>query len=95
MISAYGELEQALIDGQTADVTAKGIKAAQAKLLPAPRLPLAEKHRSVSRVDAFVAICDRLQASLTATAATRRILLRALLAEALATLGAPKGEAVA
>ena len=39
---------------------------------------------SVAKVDALMALCDRLEASLTATAATRRRLLDALLAEALA-----------
>jgi len=50
--------------------------------LPLP--PLAEQHRIVAKVDALTALCDRLEASLTATAATRRRLLDALLAEALA-----------
>jgi restriction endonuclease S subunit len=51
------------------------------RLLPLP--PLAEQHRIVDKVDALMALCDRLEASLTATAATRRRLLDALLAEAL------------
>jgi type I restriction enzyme, S subunit len=46
--------------------------------------PLAEQHRIVAKVDALMALCDRLEASLAATAATRRRLLDALLAEALA-----------
>ncbi len=46
--------------------------------------PLAEQHRIVAKVDALMALCDRLEASLTATAATRRRLADALLAEALA-----------
>jgi type I restriction enzyme S subunit len=45
---------------------------------------LAEQHRIVAKVDALMALCDRLEANLTATAATRRRLLDALLAEALA-----------
>jgi type I restriction enzyme, S subunit len=52
--------------------------------LPIPLPPLAEQHRIVSKVDALMALCDRLEVSLTATAATRRRLLDALLAEALA-----------
>jgi type I restriction enzyme S subunit len=52
--------------------------------LPFPLPPLAEQHRIVAKVDALMALCDRLEASLTATAATRRRLLDALLAEALA-----------
>lgn len=51
-------------------------------LVPLP--PLAEQRRIVAKVDALIALCDRLEASLTATAATRRRLLDALLAEALA-----------
>jgi type I restriction enzyme, S subunit len=51
-------------------------------LIPLP--PLAEQHRIVAKVDALMALCDQLEVSLTATAATRRRLLDALLAEALA-----------
>jgi type I restriction enzyme S subunit len=49
-----------------------------------PLPPLAEQHRIVAKVDALMALCDRLKASLDLTAATRRRLLDALLAEALA-----------
>jgi type I restriction enzyme, S subunit len=52
--------------------------------LPLPLPPLAEQNRIVAKVDALMALCDRLEASLTAAAATRRRLLDALLAEALA-----------
>jgi type I restriction enzyme, S subunit len=45
--------------------------------------PLAEQHRIVTRVDALMALCDQLEASLTTTATTRRTLLEALLHEAL------------
>jgi type I restriction enzyme, S subunit len=51
---------------------------------PFPLPPLAEQHRIVAKVDALMALCDRLEASLDLTAATRRRLLDALLAEALA-----------
>jgi type I restriction enzyme S subunit len=44
---------------------------------------LAEQHRIVAKVDALMALCDRLEASLTTGADTRRRLLDALLAEAL------------
>jgi type I restriction enzyme S subunit len=50
-------------------------------LIPLP--PLAEQHRIIAKVDALMALCDRLEASLTATAAARRRLLDALLAETL------------
>ncbi|MFN3332101.1 MAG: restriction endonuclease subunit S [Caldilinea sp.] len=52
------------------------------QVVPLP--PLAEQHRIVAKVDELMALCDRLEAALTATAATRRRLLDALLAEALA-----------
>lgn len=51
-------------------------------LVPVP--PLAEQQRIVAKVDALMALCDRLEASLATAAATRRRLLDALLAEALA-----------
>ncbi len=59
--------------------------------VPVP--PLSEQHRIVAKVDALMALCDRLEASLTATAATRRRLLDALLAEALAPVDAREMEA--
>ncbi|AXI45850.1 hypothetical protein C1J03_07270 [Sulfitobacter sp. SK012] len=48
-----------------------------------PLPPLAEQHRIVAKVDALMAVCDQLEASLTATATTRSKLLNALLGEAL------------
>lgn len=51
-------------------------------LIPLP--PLAEQQRIVAKVDALMALCGGLEASLAATAAARRRLLDALLAEALA-----------
>jgi type I restriction enzyme S subunit len=53
------------------------------EILPIPVPPLAEQHRIVKKVDALMALCDQLEASLTATDATRRRLLESLLAEAL------------
>jgi type I restriction enzyme S subunit len=57
---------------------------AKTERLPVPLPPFAEQHRIVAKVDALMALCDRLEASLTAAVATRRRLLDALLAEALA-----------
>jgi type I restriction enzyme S subunit len=51
-------------------------------LIPVP--PLAEQPRIVAKVDALMALCGRLEASLTTADGTRRRLLDALLAEALA-----------
>ena len=51
---------------------------------PFPLPPLAEQRRIVAKVDALIALCDRLEASLDSATATRRRLLDALLAEALA-----------
>jgi len=49
-----------------------------------PLPPLGEQRRISAKMDELTALCDRLEASLTATAATSRRLLDALLAEALA-----------
>jgi type I restriction enzyme S subunit len=62
----------------------KGLNLGILRDFPISLPPLAEQHRIVAKVDALMALCDRLEASLTATAATRRRLLDALLAEALA-----------
>ena len=50
-------------------------------LVPLP--PLAEQHRIVAKVDELMALCDALEAQLTATADTSRQLLEAVLHEAL------------
>ncbi len=53
------------------------------EVLPIPLPPLAEQHRIVAKVDALMALCDRLEASLTTADTTRQRLLTALLHEAL------------
>lgn len=60
-------------------------------LIPLP--PLAEQHRIVAKVDALMALCDQLEASLTTTATTRSKLLNALLHEALEPAAANEMEA--
>jgi type I restriction enzyme, S subunit len=54
-------------------------------LIPLP--PLAEQHRIVAKVDAVMALCDQLEASLVAADTTRRRLLEALLHVALVAVG--------
>lgn len=51
--------------------------------LTIPLPPLAEQHRIVAKVDALMALCDQLEASLTAATTTRSRLLEAILHEAL------------
>jgi type I restriction enzyme S subunit len=60
-------------------------------LIPLP--PLAEQRRIVAKVDELIALCDRLEASLATADETRRRLLEALLAEALAPADARELEA--
>ena len=51
--------------------------------LPVPLPPLAEQHRIVAKVDALMALCDRLEAALATADTTRQRLLEALLHETL------------
>jgi type I restriction enzyme S subunit len=60
--------------------------------IPVGLPPLAEQHRIVAKVDALMALCDRLEASLTATEDTRRRLLDALLSEVLGPVDARQME---
>lgn len=60
-------------------------------LIPLP--PLAEQRRIVAKVDELMSLCDRLEASLVTADETRRRLLEALLAEALAPADARELEA--
>jgi type I restriction enzyme S subunit len=57
---------------------------AKTERLPIPLPPLAEQHRIVAKVDELMVLCDRLEAGLASADETRRRLLEALLAEALA-----------
>ena len=69
-----------LIKQQTGQANVNGT-ALKNMLIPLP--PLGEQHRIVARVDALMALCDQLEASLTTIATTRRTLLDALLHEVL------------
>lgn len=56
--------------------------------IPIPLPPLAEQHRIVAKVDQLMVLCDQLETSLTTADETRKKLLDALLAEALAPVDA-------
>ncbi|WP_339643405.1 restriction endonuclease subunit S [uncultured Pelagibacterium sp.] len=75
------------IKQQTGQANVSG-SALKNMLIPLP--PLSEQHRIVAKVDALMALCDRLEAALTSVDTTRARLLEALLHEALA----PTAEAV-
>ena len=64
------------------------------RALPIPLPPLAEQHRIVAKVDALMALCDRLEAALTTTDTTRARLLESLLRETLAAESPRELEAV-
>ncbi|MCB6179030.1 restriction endonuclease subunit S [Rhodobacter sp. Har01] len=63
----------------------------QAKMnsIPVALPPLAEQRRIVAKVDALMALCDQLEASLTTATTTRSRLLESLLHEALAPVAEP------
>ena len=66
-----------------------GLNLENIRCLTVPIPPSAEQVRILNRVDQLMSLCDRLEANLHDTAATRSRLLDALLAEALAPASAP------
>jgi len=65
----------------------KGLNLGILREFQVPLPPRAEQHRIVATVDELIALCNRLEARLTDTAATRSLLLDAILAQALAPGG--------
>jgi type I restriction enzyme S subunit len=61
----------------------KNLNVAEMSAVIFPVPPLNEQHRIVARVDELMAMCDRLEAQLTATQTESRRLLEAVLHEAL------------
>ena len=49
--------------------------------LPIPLPPLAEQHRIVTKIDQLMALCDRLEGSITAAQAKQADLLNAVMAQ--------------
>ena len=80
-------LKESADDGRLAEsFTGTGIKHFTGRGLTAYRFPLpplAEQHRIVAKVDALMALCDRLEAALATSDTTRQRLLESLLHEAL------------
>ncbi len=64
-------------------MTVQHLRVGGVETLLVPLPPLAEQHRIVAKVDALMALCDRLEAALTTADTTRTRLLEALLHEAL------------
>ncbi|MCF3595728.1 restriction endonuclease subunit S [Rhodobacteraceae bacterium LMO-12] len=71
------------IQGNLRGIAYKGLNLGTLRELPIPIPPLAEQHRIVAKVDALMALCDRLEAALTTTDTTRTRLFESLLHEAL------------
>jgi len=64
-------------------VAQPNINAKNLAAIPISLPPLAEQHRIIARVDELLALCDELEAQLTATEADSHRLLEAVLHEAL------------
>jgi type I restriction enzyme, S subunit len=81
-LDSHLALSQAHFGVQSIGVPDLGLGEIKAYRIPVPPLP--EQHRIVAKIDELMALCDRLEASLTTGEGTRLRLLDALLAEALA-----------
>jgi len=74
---------QGQLEAIMAQTTRNQVSIQKQAFFQVPVPPLAEQHRIVAKVDALMALCDRLEAALTTTYTTRTRLLEALLHEAL------------
>jgi type I restriction enzyme S subunit len=74
---------QSWMVGETKGVALQGVNVGDFRRMPIPLPPLAEQHRIVAKVDALMALCDQLEASLTTATTTPRKLLNALMHEVL------------
>jgi type I restriction enzyme S subunit len=88
------EATQKLMQGMSGATAVKALYLKDIRNCPVPIPPLAEQHRIVAKVDELMALCDRLEASLTTSDQTRTRLLEATLTEALAPASASEMEAV-
>jgi type I restriction enzyme S subunit len=78
------EAFSAQLDTRSSGSATPQLSAGQLAEVVIPVPPLAEQHRIVAKVDALMALCDRLEAILAAAAATRRRLLESVLHHAIA-----------
>lgn len=69
--------------GEAVGITMVNLNHSILKKMPLAIPPLTEQHRIVAKVDELMAICDQLEAQLTATEADNRRLLEAVLHEVL------------
>jgi type I restriction enzyme S subunit len=74
-------------------MTVQHLRVGGVETLLVPLPPLPEQHRIVAKVDALMALCDRLEATLTTADTTRARLLDALLHEVLDPAPTPATEA--
>ncbi len=70
---------QGILEKTATGLTAKGIKAAKLNRLPIAIPPLAEQHRIVAKVEELTALCNQMEAQLTAALTERRRLCEAVL----------------
>jgi type I restriction enzyme, S subunit len=56
--------------GETKGVALQGVNVGDFRRMPIPLPPLAEQYRIVTKVNALMALCDRLETSLSTAAAS-------------------------